>query len=263
MTLVYGKLSDIHGRATMISFAIAIFVGASLLCALAQNMGELVAARALQGIGAGGLPVMAQAMVGDIVPPRERGRYQSIVSIVFAVATTSGPAAGRFSGRLRLALVLLDQPAARSLAFVLVRRVAARIPRGHGVHRIDVRRALAAHRRRGCVLADLQLGRNRVSVALDADRRSRPGCRRRAVRRAGVAAAPLERADLPRADLREDRDPLVRRDELADGGAAVRGDRAGPGVFAARLRSESGGIGVADHPALRRDDGRFDASPGK
>ena len=138
MTLVYGKLSDIHGRATMISFAIVIFVVASLFCALAQNMIELVAARALQGIGAGGLPVMAQAMVGDLVPPRERGRYQSIVSLVFAVATTSGPPLGGFLVGFDWRWCFWINLPLGILAFVLVRRVAARIPSGHGVHRIDV-----------------------------------------------------------------------------------------------------------------------------
>jgi EmrB/QacA subfamily drug resistance transporter len=138
MTLVYGKLSDIHGRAAMISFAIVIFVVASLFCALAQNMFELIGARALQGIGAGGLAVMAQAMVGDVVPPHERGRYQSIVSLVFAVATTSGPPLGGFLVGFDWRWCFWINLPLGTLAFVLVRRVARRIPGGHGVHRIDV-----------------------------------------------------------------------------------------------------------------------------
>jgi len=138
MTLVYGKLSDIHGRATMILVAIAIFVGASLLCALAQNMAELVAARALQGIGAGGLPVMAQSMVGDVVPPRERGRYQSFVSLVFAIALIAGPPLGGFLVGFDWRLCFWVNLPLGGIAFVLVRRVAARIPRGHGAQRIDL-----------------------------------------------------------------------------------------------------------------------------
>jgi len=138
MTLVYGKLSDAHGRATMILVAIATFVGASLLCAFAQNMAELVAARALQGIGAGGLSVMAQSMVGDVVPLRERGRYQSYVSVVFAVALVAGPPLGGFLVGFDWRWCFWINLPLGALAFALVRRVAARIPRGHGVKRLDL-----------------------------------------------------------------------------------------------------------------------------
>ncbi len=138
LTLVYGKLSDIYGRATMIRYAIVIFIGASLLCALAQNMVELVAARALQGIGAGGIPVMAQAMVGDIVPPRERARYQSFVSIVFAVALVGGPPLGGLLVGIDWRWCFWINLPLGALAFALVTRAAPRIPRGHGAQRIDV-----------------------------------------------------------------------------------------------------------------------------
>jgi MFS family permease len=138
LTLAYGKLSDIHGRATMIRFAIVIFVAASVLCALAQNMAELVAARALQGVGAGGIPVMAQAMVGDVVPPRERGRYQSFVSVVFAVALVGGPPLGGALVGIDWRWIFWINLPLGALAFALVTRSAARIPRGHGVHRIDL-----------------------------------------------------------------------------------------------------------------------------
>jgi MFS family permease len=74
-TPIYGKLSDLYGRRALLQFAIAVFIAASLLCGLAQNIAELVAARALQGLGGGGLISMAQAVIADIIAPRERGRY--------------------------------------------------------------------------------------------------------------------------------------------------------------------------------------------
>ena len=73
-----------------------IFLVGSALCGLAQNMGELIAFRALQGLGAGGLMVVTLAVVGDIIPPRERGRYQGYFGGVFGVSTVIGPLLGGF-----------------------------------------------------------------------------------------------------------------------------------------------------------------------
>jgi EmrB/QacA subfamily drug resistance transporter len=96
LTLVYGKLSDIHGRRGLMLFAIVVFVGSSLICALAQNIPQLIAARALQGAGAGGLLVTAQATMADLVSPRERARYQVYVTSTFALASAGGPPLGGF-----------------------------------------------------------------------------------------------------------------------------------------------------------------------
>jgi len=93
---IYGKLSDIHGRRPALLAGIAIFVAGSIACALAPTIGALIAARALQGIGGGGLMVTTIAVVGDIIPPRERGRYQGSFGAVFAVATVIGPLLGGF-----------------------------------------------------------------------------------------------------------------------------------------------------------------------
>ena len=95
-TPFYGKLGDMYGRKKLFIGAIIIFLIGSALSGLSQSMAELIAFRALQGLGAGGLMVGAMATLGDIVAPRERGRYMSYMMVVMMLATIGGPLLGGF-----------------------------------------------------------------------------------------------------------------------------------------------------------------------
>jgi EmrB/QacA subfamily drug resistance transporter len=93
-TPLWGKISDLYGRRIIFQTAIVIFLIGSALCGLSQNMEQLIIFRALQGIGGGGLFAIALATIGDIVPPRERGRYQGYFGAVFGVSSVAGPLLG-------------------------------------------------------------------------------------------------------------------------------------------------------------------------
>jgi EmrB/QacA subfamily drug resistance transporter len=95
-TPLYGKLSDIHGRKPYFIAAISIFIVGSVLCTFSTSMIELAVFRAFQGLGAGGLMSLALAIIGDIVPPRERARYQGYILAVFATSSVAGPLIGGF-----------------------------------------------------------------------------------------------------------------------------------------------------------------------
>jgi MFS family permease len=91
---LWGKVSDLYGRKALLQGAIAVFLAGSALSGLAGSIGELIAFRALQGIGAGGVMTVAMATVGDLVAPRERGRYQGYIQVVFVLASVAGPLLG-------------------------------------------------------------------------------------------------------------------------------------------------------------------------
>jgi EmrB/QacA subfamily drug resistance transporter len=96
VTPLYGKLGDLYGRKIVLQGALALFLLGSVLCGLAQGMTELIAFRAIQGLGGGGLMVSAQAAIGDVVPPRERGKWTGLFGAVFGVSSIAGPLIGGF-----------------------------------------------------------------------------------------------------------------------------------------------------------------------
>jgi EmrB/QacA subfamily drug resistance transporter len=96
VTPVYGKLGDLYGRKGVLQSAVVLFLIGSALCGLSRSMMQLIGFRAVQGLGAGGLTVVTQAVVGDLVSPRERGKYQGIFGAVFGGASIAGPLLGGY-----------------------------------------------------------------------------------------------------------------------------------------------------------------------
>jgi EmrB/QacA subfamily drug resistance transporter len=149
---IYGKLGDIHGRRRMFVVAIVIFLVGSLLCAVAQNVGQLVGARVVQGLGAGGLLPLAQAAVADLLPPRDRGRYQGFISGTWAVAAVAGPLLGGWltdSASWRW-IFWLNVPLGAFALLVVLRTM--RVPHVRREHSLDVRGAVALSVGVVCVL---------------------------------------------------------------------------------------------------------------
>jgi EmrB/QacA subfamily drug resistance transporter len=142
-TPLWGKLGDRHGRKRLLQVSLTAFVAASALCGAAQDITQLIALRALQGAAAGGLMTLAMAAVGDLVSPRERGRYQGYIAATFAGATVLGPLVGG---------LLVDHASWRWVFYVnlpvgsaALLAIAAKLPSpdpGRPAHRLDVPGAL-------------------------------------------------------------------------------------------------------------------------
>ncbi len=136
---LFGKLSDIYGRRRMMLAAIGLYVAGSVACAAAPNMTMLIVGRGLQGIGGGGILPLAQAIIADVVLPRERGRYQAYMGIVWVTSGVAGPVmGGALSEHFHwTAIFWLNLPLG-IIAAVLTWRNLARIPRNERRHRLDL-----------------------------------------------------------------------------------------------------------------------------
>lgn len=136
---LYGKFSDIHGRRVTMLIGISTFIAGSLACALAPNMLTLIAARALQGLGGGGLISLAQTVVADVSAPRERGRYQGYFAAVFASSSLLGPVLGGFfAEHLHWSLIFWINLPLGLLAYAMTSTTLKRLPRHDRWHQLDV-----------------------------------------------------------------------------------------------------------------------------
>nr|WP_232789477.1 MFS transporter [Streptomyces jeddahensis] len=136
-TPLWGKLGDQYGRKKLFQAAIVIFLIGSALCGMAQNMPELIGFRALQGLGGGGLMVLSMAIVGDIVPPRDRGKYQGLFGAVFGATSVLGPLlGGLFTQHLSWRWVFYVNLPVGVVALIVI-ATALHIPRRAAQHTID------------------------------------------------------------------------------------------------------------------------------
>src|SRR3954463_484315 len=134
---LWGRVSDLVGRKRLFQGAIVVFLAGSALSGVAQSLGELIGFRALQGLGAGGLMTLAMAIVGDIVSPRERGRYQGYIQMVFVLASVAGPlVGGLFADQLSWRWVFYVNLPIGAVALAVI-ATTLDLPTGEGRPRID------------------------------------------------------------------------------------------------------------------------------
>jgi EmrB/QacA subfamily drug resistance transporter len=139
VTPLYGKLSDTHGRRVVLLTGIAIFILGSLACALSSGMTMLILARGLQGVGGGGLIALGQTIIGDLVAPKERARYQVYFASVFMSASLLGPVLGGFMAEhLHWSWIFWINLPLGALAYGMSSRYLRRLPRYERPHRLDL-----------------------------------------------------------------------------------------------------------------------------
>ncbi|MER8462873.1 MDR family MFS transporter [Mesorhizobium sp. M1396] len=138
MAPLYGKISDVYGRRPTIYAAILIFLAGSLVSAMAPNMLVLIVGRAIQGAGGGGLFALAQTVIGDLVPPRERARYSAWIAGTWAVASIAGPLlGGTFAEHLHWSLIFWINIPLGLVAMAIINKPLRKLPIAAKHHRID------------------------------------------------------------------------------------------------------------------------------
>ena len=138
VTPLYGKVSDIIGRRVTLLFAIAVFVVGSVACAVAPSMIILILARALQGLGGGGLISLAQTIIADIVSPKERARYQIYVASVFVTASIAGPLLGGvMAEHFHWSMIFWINLPLGAVAYLMVNQLLKKLPRHERPHKLD------------------------------------------------------------------------------------------------------------------------------
>ncbi|MGA8660068.1 MAG: MDR family MFS transporter [Chthoniobacterales bacterium] len=139
VTPLYGKVSDIRGRRPVLFTSIAIFMFGSLICALSPSLFVLILGRALQGLGGGGLMVLAMTVIGDLVSPKERGRYQGYIASVWATASIAGPAMGGFfTQHLHWSVIFWINLPLGLFAIGMINAPLKHLPQEIRQHRLDV-----------------------------------------------------------------------------------------------------------------------------
>jgi multidrug resistance protein len=139
VTPLFGKLSDIYGRRSILLTCVTIFIVGSIACALAPTMGTLIAARALQGIGGGGILPIAQTIIADLVSPRERPRYQSYSAVMFMLASVIGPVLGGvLTDRVHWSLIFWINLPLGAAALIMTYRALEKLPRHERPHALDI-----------------------------------------------------------------------------------------------------------------------------
>ena len=139
VTPLYGKLADIHGRRVTLLGGIVVFVVGSIACALAPNLWLLIVARFLQGLGGGGLIALAQTIIADMVSPRERGRYQGYIAIVFLSSSVLGPVLGGvIAETLHWSVIFWINVPLGLLAYWQTSEALKRLPRHERPHKLDI-----------------------------------------------------------------------------------------------------------------------------